>query len=154
MADPKKPSNYDDVADEKTRKKANKAYEDASKIGSDDDSKGASIMDNIKKYNPSGHERIRSSERTTSEAGNAAVGAYKKGEYGSALKEGAKGLGSAANTLLNVAPTEGAKAIANRITGGEKYAKGGTASSRADGCAQRGKTKGMVVGMNKGGMSC
>lgn len=26
-----------------------------------------------------------------------------------------------------------------------KYAKGGTASSRADGCAQRGKTKGRMV---------
>jgi hypothetical protein len=31
----KKPSNYDEVVDEKTRKKANKAYEDASKIGPD-----------------------------------------------------------------------------------------------------------------------
>ena len=36
----------------------------------------------------------------------------------------------------------------------KKMASGGTASSRADGCAQRGKTKGMFVGMNKGGMSC
>lgn len=36
----------------------------------------------------------------------------------------------------------------------EGYAKGGSASSRADGCAERGKTKGTVVGMNKGGMSC
>jgi hypothetical protein len=26
-----------------------------------------------------------------------------------------------------------------------KYAKGGTASARADGCAQRGKTKGKIV---------
>jgi hypothetical protein len=34
------------------------------------------------------------------------------------------------------------------------YAKGGSASSRADGCAQRGKTKGTVVAMNMGGMSC
>ena len=29
----KKPSNYDEVVDEKMRKKANKAYEDASRIG-------------------------------------------------------------------------------------------------------------------------
>jgi hypothetical protein len=27
----------------------------------------------------------------------------------------------------------------------KKYAKGGTASSRADGCAQRGKTRGKMV---------
>jgi hypothetical protein len=32
-----------------------------------------------------------------------------------------------------------------------KLAKGGTASARADGCAERGKTKGTMVSMNKGG---
>jgi len=35
----------------------------------------------------------------------------------------------------------------------KKMASGGSASSRADGCAQRGKTKGTVVAMNMGGMS-
>jgi L-aminopeptidase/D-esterase-like protein len=40
------------------------------------------------------------------------------------------------------------------MRGVKKMASGGSASSRADGCAQRGKTKGMVVGMNMGGMSC
>jgi hypothetical protein len=36
---------------------------------------------------------------------------------------------------------------------GKAFAKGGmTASSRADGCAQRGKTKGTMVGMKNGGM--
>jgi hypothetical protein len=40
-----------------------------------------------------------------------------------------------------------------RVKAGELYAKGGmTASSRADGCAQRGKTKGTMV-MCGGGMS-
>ena len=40
-------------------------------------------------------------------------------------------------------------------SGGEvkKMAKGGSASSRADGCAQRGKTKGTMI-MNRGGMAC
>ena len=33
-------------------------------------------------------------------------------------------------------------------------AKGGSVSSRADGCAQRGKTKGTMVTMNRGGMAC
>jgi hypothetical protein len=38
--------------------------------------------------------------------------------------------------------------------GGMAYAKGGSASSRADGVASKGKTKGTFVKMNKGGMSC
>jgi len=32
-----------------------------------------------------------------------------------------------------------------RETPDQKYAKGGTASSRADGCAQRGKTRGTII---------
>ena len=36
--------------------------------------------------------------------------------------------------------------------GGMAYAKGGSASSRADGIAQRGKTKGKLL--KKGGMAC
>jgi len=47
---------------------------------------------------------------------------------------------------LSMTKTPGGKA--------KRMASGGSASSRADGCAQRGKTKGMVVGMNMGGMSC
>ena len=35
--------------------------------------------------------------------------------------------------------------------GGMAYAKGGTASSRADGCATKGKTKGTMVKMAGGG---
>ena len=35
-----------------------------------------------------------------------------------------------------------------------KMAGGGSASKRADGVASRGKTKGTMVKMNKGGMSC
>jgi hypothetical protein len=34
----------------------------------------------------------------------------------------------------------------------QKMAKGGSASSRADGCATKGKTKGMMVSMKSGGM--
>lgn len=33
-------------------------------------------------------------------------------------------------------------------------AKGGSASSRADGVATKGKTKGTMIKMNKGGMAC
>lgn len=35
-----------------------------------------------------------------------------------------------------------------------KLAKGGSASSRADGCAVKGKTKGTMIAMKSGGMSC
>jgi len=38
--------------------------------------------------------------------------------------------------------------------GMKKMASGGSASSRADGIASKGKTKGTFVTMNKGGMSC
>jgi hypothetical protein len=46
----------------------------------------------------------------------------------------------------------GAKAEMPMKKGG--MAKGGSASSRADGVATKGKTKGTFVKMNKGGMSC
>ena len=38
--------------------------------------------------------------------------------------------------------------------GGMAYAKGGSASSRADGVATKGKTKGTMIKMNKGGKAC
>jgi hypothetical protein len=49
----------------------------------------------------------------------------------------AKGMGVNAKTLMP-----------------KRMAKGGSASSRADGCCVKGKTKGTVVGMKTGGMSC
>jgi L-aminopeptidase/D-esterase-like protein len=58
---------------------------------------------------------------------------------------------AADSTPANPKSTAGA---GQGMRGVKKMASGGSASSRADGCAQRGKTKGMVVGMNKGGMSC
>jgi hypothetical protein len=36
----------------------------------------------------------------------------------------------------------------------KKMAKGGSASSRADGCATKGKTKGTMVAMSRGGKAC
>ena len=36
----------------------------------------------------------------------------------------------------------------------KKMSSGGSASSRADGVATKGKTKGTMIKMNKGGMSC
>jgi hypothetical protein len=51
------------------------------------------------------------------------------------------------------AMTEAAGAAYNRaMPSPERYAKGGSASSRADGCAERGKTKGTMI-MCGGGMA-
>jgi hypothetical protein len=44
------------------------------------------------------------------------------------------------------------KAVKSHEKRMHKMAKGGTASARADGCATKGKTKGTMVKMNKGGM--
>ena len=38
--------------------------------------------------------------------------------------------------------------------GMKKMAAGGSASSRADGVATKGKTKGTMIAMNKGGKAC
>jgi hypothetical protein len=38
--------------------------------------------------------------------------------------------------------------------GVKKMASGGMASSRADGCATKGKTKGAMVAMSRGGKAC
>jgi hypothetical protein len=40
------------------------------------------------------------------------------------------------------------------VRGQRGYAKGGSASSRADGCATKGKTKGKMVVMKGGGYAC
>lgn len=85
MADDKKPSNYEEVMDEKTRKKEQVAYNTADSTPP----------------NPA---------------------------------------------PLYMTKTPGGKA--------KRMASGGSASSRADGCCVKGKTKGTVVGMNMGGMSC
>ena len=93
MAEDKKPSNYDEVIDEKMRKKANKAYEDASRIGPD---KKPKPPIELKSSPVTGLDLTRSEPNPT-----------------------------------------------NRYSP-SSYAKGGSASSRADGCCVKGKTKGMM----------
>ena len=86
----KKPSNYDEVVDEKTRKKANKAYEDASRLGPG------------RKPKPTPSEELKSS------------------------------------------PVAGLD-LTNRVGMNDMgMAKGGSASSRADGIASKGKTRGKM----------
>ena len=132
-----------DLKDAKTRTKERKAYKEASKIEPD---KGKSLMDYVEKYNPGAKESVAEGEKATEKYGSAAAEEFKKGNYGSAAKEGLKGLGSAAKTLAVDVPVEAARAGMNRLKYGEKkMAKGGTASSRADGCCTKGKTRGKMI---------
>ena len=115
------------------------------KRGSKGFDKGGSIMDSIRKYSPNQAADVEESETKTKKYGGAASKDFKEGKYGSAALNTAKGLGSAADTLLVKGPKAAAFAARNRLVDGEKYAKGGSVSSRADGIAQRGKTRGRYL---------
>lgn len=109
--------------------------------------KGKSLMDSIEKYNEGARETIAEGEKKTEKYGNAAAEEFKKGNYGSAIAEGVKGLGSAAKTLGADVPVEAFRAGMNRLKNGEKFASGGSVSSasrRADGIATKGKTRGKL----------
>lgn len=66
--------------------------------------------------------------------------------------EAAKSVGSGIGSLFNKA-IENYKSTVPRYNKEKKMAKGGTASSRADGIAQRGKTRGTMAAMCGGGMA-
>jgi len=81
--------------------------------------------------------------------------AYKDASQTEPVYDGVKRLGDA----FRSAKAERKAASADRASRvnemGDAYKKGGkvsSASSRADGCAVKGKTKGTIVGMKKGGM--
>ena len=81
--------------------------------------------------------------------------AYKEASQTEPVYDGVKRLGDA----FRSAKAERKAASADRASRvnemGDAYKKGGkvsSASSRADGCAVKGKTKGTIVGMKKGGM--
>jgi hypothetical protein len=136
-----------DVAEDKRRKKADAAYEKA--MPEPDTTtgklKGQSIMDSIRKYSPNQAAEVEESEATTKKYGDTASKDFKEGKYGSAALNAVKGLGSAADTLLVKGPKAAAFAARNRLVDGEKMANGGSASSRADGCCTKGKTRGKMV---------
>jgi hypothetical protein len=177
MADSgKKPSNYDDVIEGKVRKKANAAYEDASQIGPK--YRGASapekafvpayggdaeyerkrrnkLAEQAQQAREMGREEGIKRQKTASERGGV-LGtpmAYVE-RAGQFLGDKFDDADAAVSNVLGMDERATFKKGMRQGLKDEGYAKGGSASSRADGCAQRGKTKGMVVGMNKGGMSC
>ena len=53
--------------------------------------------------------------------------------------------------MKKVADVEANKAVKGHEKRMHKMAKGGSASSRADGCAVKGKTKGTMIAMKNGG---
>ena len=139
----------EDVADEKARAKADKAYNKAMPEPDTTTSKlkGTSIMDSIRKYSPNQAAEVEESEANTKKYGESASKDFKEGKYGSAALNAAKGLGSAADTLLVKGPKAAAFAARNRLVDGEKKASGGmvsSASKRADGIAVKGKTRGKM----------
>jgi hypothetical protein len=148
-----------DVADEKARAKADKAY---NKSMPEPDTttgklKGQSIMDTVRKYSPNQAAEVDEGDANTKKYGEAASKDFTEGKYGSAAFNAAKGFGSAADTMLLKAPKAAAFAVRNRLVDGakkasggkvQKYAAGGSVSSaskRADGCAVKGKTRGKFV---------
>jgi hypothetical protein len=86
-----------------------------------------------------------------SAADAAAIG---RGNRSSGMKSGGKVMGKAtkfgAAMKKKSADTMG-RAMVKKAGGGKCYAKGGSVSSRADGCAVKGKTKAKMVTMSKGG---
>jgi hypothetical protein len=148
MADPKKPSNYDEVMDEKTRKKEQAAYEKASRIG-------PYTADKTPARKKAESMEL---ERTYPMASKMAKETPVKAQSVTDAIKGSLGIPTAIAVDMATGPKrrseEDMSELTREVARGNKMASGGSASSRADGCAQRGKTKGMVVGMNKGGMSC
>ena len=148
-----------DVADEKARAKADKAY---NKSMPEPDTttgklKGQSIMDSVRKYSPNQAAEVEAGDANTKKYGEAASKDFTEGKYGSAAFNAAKGFGSAADTMLLKAPKAAAFAVRNRLVDGPKKASGGmisSASKRGDGCITKGKTKGKMITMKGGGYAC
>jgi hypothetical protein len=116
--------------------------------------KGQSIMDSVRKYSPNQATEVEEGDANTKKYGEAASKDFTEGKYGSAAFNAAKGLGSAADTMLLKAPKAAAFAARNRLVDGPKKAAGGmisSASKRGDGCATKGKTKGTMITMYGGG---
>ena len=113
-----------------------------------------SIADKLKKYSPNAYETVEEDEAEIKSKAESAKEKYKEGKYGEAALEAAKGLGTTAKMYASSGPKAMFHAAKNRLLDGpvedkDKKAKGGviksSASKRADGCAQRGKTKGRMV---------
>ena len=172
MAD-KKPSNYGEVMDEKVRKLANEAYKNASKIGPDKPEPSAyTTRDRRISEMPDPRESVRErgfTNRMVSEK-KAAIDQGLKGAANLASPLSvASAMGPAAAVAMPKGtfkgPVDDIMSAADKYRGARnalqsadremeaqdrresRMAKGGkvsSASSRGDGIAQRGKTRGMI----------
>jgi hypothetical protein len=168
----KKPSNYDEVVDAKTLKKANEAYKNASRIGPDGKvvRRGVPEKDFVPAY---GGDAEYERKRRNKLAEQAQQAREMGREEGIKRQKTASERGGVLGTPLAYAERAGqfvgdkfddADAYVSGKLGmderatfkkgmrqglkDEGYAKGGSVSSaskRADGCAQKGKTKGRMV---------
>ena len=123
----------------------------------------ATIKDKMREVGPlsdSAVDRMEEDERKTNQFAKEAREAFKEKKYGKAALKAAQTAGGTAKIYAEGVPAmvgAGIGAAANALTRSVrskkddepvKKAKGGmigSASKRADGCAQRGKTKGRMV---------
>ena len=167
----KKPSNYGEVMDEKVRKLANEAYKDASKIGPDKPEPSHYASRGRIRKMPDSRESVRDSDFTNRMVleKQAAINQGLKGAANLASPLSvASAMGPAAAVAMPkgtfTGPVDDIRSAADRYRGARnalqsadremeaqdrresRMAKGGkvSASSRADGIAQRGKTRGMI----------
>jgi len=136
-----------DLKDAKTRTKERKAYKDSSKIGDTEDENyshegrgqeagvGKRLVSTAFKGAGKGFEKIFEANE------------YLDKKYGENVPEN-ESTKAGRRALFGQSPelqTKAAKYVTNTL-GKHSYAKGGmTASSRADGIAQRGKTRGTLI---------
>jgi len=170
----KKPSNYDEVVDEKMRKKTNEAYKNASKIGPylrpPEPKRGMPPRPKMEPPDPRGSVRDSGfTNRMESEKKAALDQGLKgaKGLMGPLLTTALPGVGLSAALAMPEGtfkgPADDIMSAADKYRGARnatkaadremeaqdrresRMAKGGSASSRADGCAQKGKTRGKML---------
>ena len=116
--------------------------------GGDVDNSIASVL---KKYSPNAYETVEEDEAAQKASGDSMIKNAKEGKYKDAAIDAVKGLGTTAKMYVSSGPKAMFHAAKNRLIDGPKEdkepvkkAKGGSvksASSRADGCAVRGKTR-------------
>jgi hypothetical protein len=113
-----------------------------------------SIAATLKKYSPNAYETVEEDEAAQKASGDSMIKNVKEGKYKDAAIDAVKGLGTTAKMYTSSLPKAAMHAAKNRLAYGPVKdkedkepvgkAKGGSvksASSRADGCAIRGKTR-------------
>jgi hypothetical protein len=168
----KKPSNYDEVVDEKTRKKANEAYKNASEIGPHLRPKPKEPVPRGPRMEPPDPRGSVRDDGFTEEMEGEKKGALDQGLKGAKKLISPMAVASAMGPAAAVAmpkgtfkgPVDDIMSAADKYRGARnalqsadremeaqdrresRMAKGGkvSASSRADGIAQRGKTRGKM----------